>query len=146
MYSGYYEVHCVCGYEERTKNSKMLIQCNECKYWQHKDCLKTMIKMRNYMCPRCQIIKGGLFYNILYTLLESSMFEIESNKENRGAYTFIPETNLYSSFKKINLNDPEFIIIRCLRFDKTGFSFHWPKMSKIFMQIMPKKRKAFISY
>ena len=133
MYYHYFDVHCVCGYDERQKNSKMIMQCTGCKTWQHKDCLKAMIKMRNYLCPHCQIMKGGLFYNIIYTLLEPSLFQIESNKENRGTYSFIPDTNIYPEINKIVKDDPEFIIIRCLRFDKTGFSFHWPKMSKIYM-------------
>ena len=129
----YYDVHCVCGYEERQKNSKTILQCTGCKSWQHKDCLKAMIKMRNYLCPTCQIIKGGLFYNIIYTLLEPALFEIESNKENHGTYSFIPDTDIYPKINKIVKDDPEFIIIRCLRFDKNGFSFHWPKMAKIYL-------------
>lgn len=129
----YYEVHCICGLEEHKKYIKNLIQCSECQYWQHKDCLKSMTKMRNYLCPKCQIIKGGLFYNIIYTLLEPSLFIVENNKDNRGVYHFIPDISIYPKIKKIQKNNPEFIIIRCLKFDKTGFSFHWPKMSKIFI-------------
>ena len=129
----YYEVHCICGLEEHKKYIKNLIQCSECQYWQHKDCLKSMTKMRNYLCPKCQIIKGGLFYNIIYTLLEPSLFIVENNKDNRGVYHFIPDISIYPKIQKIQKNNPEFIIIRCLKFDKTGFSFHWPKMSKIFI-------------
>jgi len=129
----YYEVHCICGLEEHKKYIKNLIRCSECQYWQHKDCLKSMTKMRNYLCPKCQIIKGGLFYNIIYTLLEPSLFIVENNKDNRGVYHFIPDISIYPKIKKIQKNNPEFIIIRCLKFDKTGFSFHWPKMSKIYI-------------
>ena len=129
----YYDVRCVCGFEERQKTNKMLMQCTRCKSLQHKECLKTMIKMRNYLCPSWQIIRGGLFYNIIYTLLEPSVFEIESNKENRGTYNFIPDTDIYPKINKIEKDDPEFIIIRCLKFDKDGFCFHWPKMSKIYL-------------
>ena len=129
----YYDVHCICGVEEMKKNIKTIIKCNGCKTWQHKDCIKSMIKMRNYLCPKCQIIKGGLFYNIIYTLLEPSLFEIENNRDNHGIFNFIPDIKMYPKIKKIQKNNPEFIIIRSLRFDKTGFSFHWPKMSKIYI-------------
>ena len=128
-----YEVSCICGIEENKKNSKTLIKCNECNLWQHKDCLKSMIKMRNYLCPKCQIEKGGLFYNIVYTLLEPSLFIVENNKNNDGIYHFIPDIKMYPKIAKIKENSPEFIIIRCLKFDKLGFSFHWPKMSKIYI-------------
>jgi len=129
----YFDVNCVCGYEDRPKNGKMIMQCNGCKTWQHKDCLRAMVKMRNYLCPSCQVKKGGLFYNILYTLLEPSLLQIDTNKINRGTYSFIPDVNIYPKIDKIEKDDPEFIIIRCLRFDKNGFSFHWPKMAKIYM-------------
>ena len=128
-----YEVNCICGIEENKKFTKTIIKCNECNLWQHKDCIKSMIKMRNYLCPKCQIIKGGLFYNIIYTLLEPSLFIVENNKNNNGIYHFIPDINMYPKIKKIQKNNPEFIIIRCLKFDKFGFSFHWPKMSKIYI-------------
>ena len=128
-----YEVNCICGIEENKKFTKTIIKCNECKLWQHKDCIKSMVKMRNYLCPKCQTIKGGLFYNIIYTLLEPSLFIVENNKNNQGIYHFIPDINMYPKIKKIQRNNPEFIIIRCLRFDKFGFSFHWPKMSKIYI-------------
>ena len=128
-----YEVHCICGVDETKKYIKTIIQCNECKFWQHKDCLKSMLKMRNYLCPKCQIIKGGLFYNIIYTLLEPSLFIVENNKDNHGIYNFIPDLKMYPNIKKIHNNNPEFIIIRCLKFDKNGFSFHWPKMSKVYI-------------
>ena len=128
-----YEVNCICGIEENKKFTKTIIKCNECKLWQHKDCIKSMVKMRNYLCPKCQIIKGGLFYNIIYTLLEPSLFIVENNKNNQGIYNFIPDINMYPKIKKIQTNNPEFIIIRCLRFDKFGFSFHWSKMSKIYI-------------
>ena len=129
----YYEVRCICGVEENKRFMKTIIQCNECKTWQHKDCLKTMIKMRNYLCPNCQIIKGGLFYNIIYTLLEPSLFIVENNRDNNAIFHFFPDINMYPKIKKIQNNSPEFIIIRCLKFDKSGFSFHWPKMSKIYL-------------
>ena len=89
--------------------------------------------MRNYLCPKCQIAKGGLFYNIVYTLLEPSLFIVENNKNNDGIYHFIPDIKMYPKIAKIKENSPEFIIIRCLKFDKLGFSFHWPKMSKIYI-------------
>ena len=129
----YHEVHCICGIDENKKFIKTIIQCNECKTWQHKDCLKSMTKMRNYLCPNCQIIKGGLFYNIIYTLLEPSLFVVENNKHNHSIFHFLPDTKMYPKIKKIQKNSPEFIIIRCLKFDKVGFSFHWPKMSKIYI-------------
>ena len=130
---GVYEVNCICGVDETKKYIKTIIQCNECKLWQHKECLKSMLKMRNYLCPKCQIVKGGLFYNIIYTLLEPSLFIVENNKDNHGIYNFIPDIKMYPNIKKIQKNNPEFIIIRCLKFDKNGFSFHWPKMSKIYI-------------
>ena len=128
-----YEVHCICGVDETKKYIKTIIQCNECKFWQHKDCLKSMLKMRNYLCPKCQIKKGGLFYNIIYTLLEPSLFIVENNKNNHGIFNFIPDLKMYPKIQKIHNNNPEFIIIRCLKFDKNGFSFHWPKMSKVYI-------------
>ena len=128
----YFDVNCVCGFEDRPKNVKAIMQCNGCKTWQHKDCLKAMVKMRNYLCPSCQVRKGGLFYNIVYTLLEPSLFQVD-NKNNRCSFSFIPDTGIYPKINKIVKDDPEFIIIRCLRFDKNGFSFHWPKLAKIYM-------------
>ena len=127
------EVNCICGVEENKRSSKTLIKCNECNLWQHKDCLKSMTKMRNYLCPKCQFIKGGLFYNIIYTLLEPSLFIVDNNKNNEGIYHFLPDVKMYPKIKKIHKESPEFIIIRCLKFDKLGFSFHWPKMSKIYI-------------
>jgi len=129
----FFDIKCVCGLEDRPKNIKMIMQCNECKTWQHKECLKAMVKMRNYLCPFCQVKKGGLFYNTVYTLLEPSLFQIDTSRDNRGSYSFIPDTHIYPKIDKIVNDDPEFIIIRCLRFDKGGFSFHWPKLAKIYM-------------
>ena len=133
MISTYFEIRCVCGYEDLSKTQKNLIQCPECHFWQHKDCLKTMSIMRNYLCPHCQTIKNGLFYNILYTLLEPSIFEIQTNKKNSCSYTFIPDIFIYPKLKNNINNVQNNIIIRCLRFDKDGFYFHWPKKSKIFL-------------
>ena len=127
------EVNCICGLEENKRTSKTLIKCNECNLWQHKDCLKSMIKMRNYLCPKCQFIKGGLFYNIIYTLLEPSLFIVDNNKNNSSIYHFLPDIKMYPKIKKIHKESPEFIIIRCLKFDKIRFSFHWPKMSKVYI-------------
>ena len=128
-----YQVKCICGIDERLTTLKSIIQCNECGIWHHKDCLKNMAKMPNFICPKCQIVKGCLFYNILYTLLEPALFELEPRKNNHGCYAFIPDLKLYPKIGKINKNNPVFILIRCLKFDKKGFSYHWPRLSKIYL-------------
>ena len=89
--------------------------------------------MPNFICPKCQIVKGCLFYNILYTLLEPALFELEPRKNNHGCYAFIPDLKLYPKIGKINRANPVFILIRCLKFDKKGFSYHWPRLSKIYL-------------
>ena len=128
-----YQVKCICGIDERLTTLKSIIQCNECGIWHHKDCLKNMAKMPNFLCPKCQIVKGCLFYNILYTLLEPALFELEPRKNNHGCYAFIPDLKLYPKIGKINRANPVFILIRCLKFDKKGFSYHWPRLSKIYL-------------
>ena len=128
-----YPVKCICGIDERKTTLKSIIQCTECGIWHHKECLKNMAKMPNFICPKCQIVKGCLFYNILYTLLEPALFELEQRKNNHGSYAFIPDLKLYPKFGKTNSNNPVFILIRCLKFDKKGFSYHWPKLSKIYL-------------
>ena len=128
-----YQVKCICGIDERLTTLKSIIQCNECGIWHHKDCLKNMAKMPNFICPKCQIVKGCLFYNILYTLLEPALFELEPRKNNHGCYAFIPDLKLYPKIGKINRANPVFILIRCLKFDKKGFSYHWPRLSKIYL-------------
>ena len=129
----YDDINCPCGFEDVHKNTKFIIQCNNCKSWQHKSCIKTMTKMHRYLCPNCQIKNGALFYNILYTLIEPSLFEISGAKETRMFYTFIPDIKKYSEFNKIISDNYHIIIFRCLLFDENGFNFHWPKMCKIFL-------------
>ena len=128
-----YNVKCICGIDERLTTLKSIIQCNECGIWHHKDCLKNMAKMPNFICPKCQIVKGCLFYNILYTLLEPALFELELRKNNHQCYAFIPDLKLYPKIGKMNPNNPVFILIRCLKFDKKGFSYHWPRSAKIYL-------------
>jgi hypothetical protein len=128
-----YPVKCICGIDERKTTLKSIVQCTECGIWHHKDCLKNMAKMPNFICPKCQIVKGCLFYNILYTLLEPALFELEPRKNNQSTYAFIPDLKLYPKIGKVNSNNPVFILIRCLKFDKKGFSYHWPKLSKIYL-------------
>ena len=128
-----YRVKCICGIDESKTTLKTIIQCKGCGIWHHKECLKNMAKMPNFLCPKCQIVKGCLFYNILYTLLEPALFELELRKNNHGTYAFIPDLKLYPKIGKINKNNPVFILIRCLKFDKKGFSYHWPRLSKIYL-------------
>ena len=128
-----YQVRCICGIDERKTTLKSIVQCTECGIWHHKDCLKNMAKMPNFLCPKCQIAKGCLFCKILYTLLEPSLFELEPRKKNHGSYAFIPDLELYPKYGKTNSSNPVFILIRCLKFDKKGFSYHWPKLSKIYL-------------
>ena len=85
-----YPVKCICGIDERKTTLKSIVQCTECGIWHHKDCLKNMAKMPNFMCPKCQLVKGCLFHNILYTLLEPALFELEPRKNNQSTYAFIP--------------------------------------------------------
>ena len=131
--SSYYRVNCICGIYEPKTTQKSIIQCTECGIWHHKECLKDMAKMPNFLCPKCQFAKGCLFHRILYTLLEPSFFELELRKKNHGSYAFIPDLNLYPKYGKSNSSNPVFILIRCLKFDKKGFSYHWPKQSKIYL-------------
>ena len=128
-----YQVRCICGIDERKTTLKSIVQCTECGIWHHKDCLKNMAKMPNFLCPKCQIAKGCLFCKILYTLLEPSLFELEPRKKNHGSYAFIPDLELYPKYGKTNSSNPVFILIRCLKFDKKGFSYHWPKLSKVYL-------------
>ena len=127
-----YPVNCICDIEETKTSQKSIIQCTICNIYYHKECLKEMSKMDSFICPKCQIIKGCIFYKILYTLLEPSLFELEYKKNNKSNYIFIPDNKSYTNNKKIN-NNPVFVLIRCLKFDKKGFSFHWPKRSKIYL-------------
>ena len=131
--SSYYRVNCICGIYETKTTLKSIIQCTECGIWHHKECLKDMAKMPNFLCPKCQFAKGCLFHRILYTLLEPSFFELELRKKNHGSYAFIPDLKLYPKYGKSNSSNPVFILIRCLKFDKKGFSYHWPKQSKIYL-------------
>ena len=128
------KICCPCDLQDSHKNNKLIIQCTSCKKYQHKYCMKSMVKMPRYQCPYCQFKKGALFFNILYSLVEPSFIEFNPiNKLTDFWVTFIPDTTLYSSFKKKFEDSPMVIIIRCLRLDKNGFSFHWPKMSKIYI-------------
>ena len=129
-----YNIICPCGYQDPHKNTKLIIQCASCKTYQHKYCMKSMVKMAGYQCPYCQMKKGALFFNILYSLIDPSLIEFNpSNKILNSWLNFIPDINVYSSFNKKYINSPIAIIIRCLRLDQNGFSFHWPKMSTIFI-------------
>ena len=130
----YLNFFCPCGIQEALKNNKNVIQCTSCHKYQHKFCMKSMVKMPGYQCPYCQFKKGALFFNILYSLVDPYL--IEFNPINRITHiwiSFIPDTLVYSTFQKKCEDSPMAIVIRCLRFDKNGFSFHWPKMSKIYI-------------
>ena len=125
---------CPCYFQEFNKNCKLVIQCTSCKKYQHKFCMKSMAKMERYQCPYCQLKKGALFFNILYSLIEPSLVEFNPiNKIRNIGITFIPDTTIYSTFSKKYKDSPTAIIIRCMRLDINGFSFHWPKMSKIYL-------------
>ena len=128
------DIICPCGLQGFYENNKLLIQCISCKKYQHKNCMSFMEKMFRYQCPFCQFKKGSLFFNILYSLLEPSLIEFNPiNKITHISLTFIPDTSIYYSFKKKFDDSPIAIVIRCLRLDKNGFNFHWPKMAKIFI-------------
>ena len=71
-----YNIICPCGYQDPHKNTKLIIQCASCKTYQHKYCMKSMVKMTGYQCPYCQLKKGALFFNTLYLL--SNILEINS--------------------------------------------------------------------
>lgn len=130
----YLNICCPCYLQETYKNSKLIIQCTACKKYQHKFCMKSMVKMPRYLCPFCQLKKGALFFNNLYSLIDPSLVEFNpNNKILNESITFIPDTSVYSTFLKKFTDSPTAIIIRCMRLDKNGFSFHWPKMSKIYI-------------
>ncbi len=125
-------IHCPCCVQDIYKNTKPFIQCTSCKKYQHKSCMKSMIRMPRYQCPYCQLKKGALFFNNLYSLIEPSLVEFNPvNKILAVWLTFIPDSIAYSTFSKKFSDSPVAIIIRCMRLDSNGFSFHWPKMSKI---------------
>ena len=129
-----YKIICPCSYQDSHKNTKLIIQCTSCKNYQHKYCMKSMVKMSGYQCPYCQLKKGALFFNILYSLIDPTLIEFNSTNKNLSNWlNFIPDMNVYSTFTKKYNDSPIAIIIRCLRLDKDGFSFHWPKMSKIYI-------------
>ena len=129
-----FNIICPCGYQDPYKNTKLLIQCTSCDSYQHKYCMKSMVKMPGYQCPYCQFKKGALFFNILYSLIDPSLIEFSpSNKNFNSWVNFIPDMDIYSTFTKNKQDSPIAIIIRCLRLDNNGFSFHWPKMSKIYI-------------
>ena len=130
----YLNISCPCYLQESYKNSKLIIQCTSCKKYQHKLCIRSMAKMARYQCPFCQLKKGALFFNVLYSLIEPSLVEFNPNNKILSEWiTFIPDSNVYSTFLTKFKDSPTAIIIRCMRFDKNGFSFHWPKMSKIYI-------------
>lgn len=130
----YLNISCPCYFQDSYKNSKLLIQCSSCKKFQHKSCMKSMSKMPRYQCPYCQLKKGALFFNILYSLIEPNLVEFNPfNRVLNNWQTFIPDTSVYSTFSKKFEDSPTAIIIRCMRLDENGFSFHWPKMSKIYL-------------
>jgi hypothetical protein len=96
--------------------------------------MKSMIRMPGYQCPYCQLKKGALFFNNLYSLIEPSLVEFNPINKFLGVWlTFIPDSSVYSTFPKKFSDSPVAIIIRCMRLDSNGFSFHWPKMSKIYL-------------
>lgn len=129
-----FNIICPCGYHDPHKNTKLIIQCTSCKTYQHKYCMKSMVKMTGYQCPYCQLKKGALFFNTLYSLIDPSLIEFNpSNKILNAWLNFIPDLDVYKTFSKKYFDSPIAIIIRCLRLDKDGFSFHWPKMSKIYI-------------
>ena len=130
----YLNISCPCYVQNSYKNSKLIIQCTSCKKYQHKLCIKSMDKMARYQCPFCQLKKGALFFNILYSLIDPSLIEFNPNNKIESIWlTFIPDSKVYSTFSTKFKDSPTAIIIRCMRFDKNGFCFHWPKMSKIFI-------------
>ena len=129
-----FNIICPCGYQDSHNNTKLIIQCTSCKSYQHKYCMKSMVKMCGYQCPYCQLKKGALFFNILYSLIDPTLIEFNpTNKIFNTWLNFIPDFDIYRTFSKKYLDSPIAIIIRCLRLDNNGFSFHWPKMSKIYI-------------
>ena len=130
----YLNICCPCYLQDSHKNNKLIIQCTSCKKYQHKFCMKSMVKMSRYLCPFCQLKKGALFFNILYSLIDPSLVEFNpNNKILNSSITFIPDTSVYSTFLTKFKDSPTAIIIRCIRLDNNGFSFHWPKMSKLYI-------------
>ena len=129
-----FNIICPCGYQDPHNNTKLIIECTSCKSYQHKYCMKSMVKMTGYQCPYCQLKKGALFFNILYSLIDPTLIEFNPSNKNLNAWlNFIPDFSVYGLLTKKNLDSPIAIIVRCLRLDKDGFSFHWPKMSKIYI-------------
>ena len=130
-------VVCPCGSDKAPKKLKETIKCTLCENLQHTDCIKPMNQMTKYLCPECQIKTSDIFVIILNQMLSPSLFRSNNLKKILQTFSFIPDLEYFNSIPKHNSNDDSFIIIRSLRFDQEGFSFHWPRNAQVFLNGLP---------
>lgn len=120
------KMDCPCGENE---NRTKLMKCNICSSYQHAACVQPCDKMIYYICPKCQIKNADIFLNVIENRYYSPIIKYLGRAEYKEKFNFVIDKSKlrFANSKK----DKNFIVIRCLRFDANGFSFHWPANSVV---------------
>jgi len=126
-------INCPCS---QISNSKLIL-CPSCGKSQHQECIKDILKMRNYQCPSCQLKESDFFikpiYNILQpTLIKNEKIEVVFKREFQVNSDFgkFTQNLLINNTQKKNFN---YVMIRCLRLDREGYEHHWPYNCSIYL-------------
>lgn len=123
-------IKCICNLNDIHSNKKELKSCLNCYKFQHKDCIKFLIKMEKYICPYCQMKYFDPCIKVIENLLSPSLIQYQPLKTNKVEYSLNMDIDKLKASKEFNLYT-SFIIIHCLQVNEEGFTYKWPLNSII---------------
>ena len=121
-------INCPCGVIGPVKKEHYLIQCEECKTFQHIRCITELQSMYRYICPACQFLHFDFFLKVKRNILSARLIKGSSKSDTPNQFAF----NLFhNTFTSLYNPDISFIVIHCIKFTKKGFTSSWPRNSII---------------
>ena len=105
-----------------------LIKCENCNFYQHKNCINPLNKSYPYLCPICQLSLFDPYLKIKFH------FEIPSIIINKTQGNFSYKFNIKDEI--FNMNPPfkgDFLVLRCLKLTEDGFCIEWPDKIELYL-------------
>lgn len=119
--------NCPCKTISNT-NQKQQITCKTCGFFQHLDCVKECVKMKNYECPACQIKISDIYVKNIQNILTPSLIKHEkTDSKYQFPFTFAKDFSTFLDNSDYNNStNIKYLFLRCLRLDSDGYEHHWP--------------------
>ena len=112
------KLQCICGSTFRQAyNTK---PCSECNTLQHPECIGSLLKMKRYVCPQCQLKQIDPFLKHRLNFHISLIKTTENKSESTHEFRFFLNKD---QLTKVTSNS--FLIIRSLLLNEKGFKLEW---------------------